>query len=242
MRRPLAPLLLLLAAPAARADLKLTVTLRLANTGVKDLTPDAVKDDPKRAAQLQKGLDASPDIALLMGRPITVVEWFRGDRRRTDLGTRSYLASRGSDRILVLDHRRRTVAQAQDDAPRGPNPPDPPALRDTGRTRIVAGRATREYALDLTAADGTPLTMSLWVAADLPATAASAGPLDRRIPQGARAALGRVKGVALRFEVKIPMEGGRLANLVEEATAVSTAPIPTATFDVPKGYRKAPAT
>jgi hypothetical protein len=230
-------LLVLLAAPFARADQRLTFVMRLTNGPYpSNLVP---KGDPKLEAEFKKDMQEQPVTALMMGLPVTLTMWIGNGKERLDMGPASFIITHNPEKTIGLDRKAKTFQTMPPDPDQAFNKLPPVQIKDTGRTRTIAGHVTHEFAIETRGTDDRPLKMRMWTAPDLPSIPISANPLFRQMSPSQRRAFSQLKGAVLRFEMEMPAEGKKTQTFSEQIVAISDAPISDSTFEVPADYGKA---
>jgi len=230
-------ILVLLAAPFARADQRFTIVLRLTNGPYPSTLTSVTKGDPKLEAEFKKDMQDQPVTALMMGIPITLTVWSAGGKERVDMGPASFLTTHHPELTIGLDRKAKTFQTMPPDEP-APAKLPPLKVKDTGRTRTIVGHLTHEYAIDTRGSDGKPLRMRMWTTPDLPSVPVSANPLFRQMSPAQRMAFAQIKGAVLRFEMEMPSEGKKPETFSSQIIAISDAPIPPSIFEIPAGYKK----
>ena len=181
--------------------------------------------------------------------------------RKTEPGFKTDVIYRlAENKIITIDHEQKTysevtVAQerqinAQATATLSPQLQamrsrlglnNPPSFTTLGPGDTIAGYATEKYEIKTPA-----MTMEIWAAPALSIPPAyyevfriGAGPGSGFVggtPIPSREALKKITGMILKRVITTTLLNG--TTLTEEATAVTTSPIPTSTFAPPAGYTK----
>ena len=225
--------LAVIAAPAARADLKVVQTLHIDSPQLKaymdSMTPE------QRAKMSRSG---NP---LLSGAPQVTTFYVRGGKSRADVGPISYVSDAATRQTTVINRRSHTYSTMQTPNGAGLGSGQVTAtVKDSGQTKMIQGHSARRYFMTATLASqpGTVIQGDIWAALDLarPSLPATGGGGPFAVFQSL---LNKVKGFPLKTSLAVTGSPLGSTTVTTSVVSVSKAPVPAAAFAIPAGYTKA---
>ena len=209
---------------AARADVKLVQRVTIDNAQLKSMMAAMSPDQKAQMAQL--GFTST----------LTTTMYLHGAQARTDFGQSTVIVDGTHHTMTQINRLARTYSvQPYHVSPKAAS--IRATVHDTGQSKLVLGRPTHHYTLQVTnPSTGTKgISGDLWVAAGLPTPPFSA------LPGGAlQAGLSQIKGLPLLSHVVLNGGQGGKTTVNSVAQSVSVAPLPASAFAVPPGYTKTP--
>ena len=220
-----------IAAPAARADLKVVETLRIDSPQLK-----AYMDSMTPEQRAKMGRSGNP---LLSGAAQVTTLYLRGSKSRADVGPMTYISDAATNQTTMINRRSHTYSTMPTPAGAGGAGQITAKVKDSGQTKVIQGHPARRYMMSATMASqpGTVIQGDIWAAQDLPRpslpTTGQGGPFA--VFQNL---LSKVKGFPLKTTLAVTGSPLGSTTVTTSVVSVSKATLPASDFAVPAGYAK----
>ena len=224
--------LTVIAAPAARADLKVVETLRIDSPQLKAYMDSMT---PQQRAQMSRS--GNP---LLSGAPQVTTFYVHGSKSRADVGPLTYVSDAATNQTTTINRRSHTYSTMQTPTTGGTGQTTS-TIKDTGQTKVIQGHPSRHYLMSATLASspGTVIQGDTWAAQDLPQPSLpTSGQGPFAVLQNL---LKKVKGFPLKTTLAVTGSPLGSTTATISVVSVSKATLPASDFAIPAGYAKSTA-